>query len=251
MKKRNTNIVANLYKSLHNNTYEPSPHEVWAMALSAPCYRDPVASMGLVAGLSTFSFEKPKLYKILIKEFGSAGPQLIPHGRHTMLHEVSEDIFRNPSQAFFQHIRMRLILLGSDAEGWISKLVDDRLRKQAMFIFNNLYLLPIAGIQAWNISRAIYYDRCSLLFGLEGCNTAMGKIMRYAQLAQVLYGSWEDYFTSYAAGAQYMHPDVIMPEGLVDKLEDLIGYICRQEHFGYELSWNLKLGHKLIKANKT
>ena len=237
--------LAKLYKGLNNNAYAPVQHELWAMALSAPCYGNPKTSMELISGLSIFSWEKRRVYKKLVEEFGSAGPRLTQQGRNTLLYDVAEDILRNPAQAFYQHIRMRLILLGDDADKWIAKLADARIQKLASFVLSTLHLLPIAGIQAWNISRAIYFVRCGLLFGLEGCNTAMAKITRHARLAQILYSSWEEYFTAYAAGAKFVHPDVSMPEGLAEKLESIIGHIYGA---GTDLPWDLKLGHSLFRA---
>ena len=236
----------NFYKSLNNSAYEPAQHELWALALSAPCYANPLTSMELVTGLSSFSAEKRRINKNLIDEFGYAGPCMVPQGPNLLIHDISMDILRHPGQVYYQYLRMRLILLSDGANGWINQLPPEgRKQKQASLLLKNLYLLPIAGIQAWNISRAIYYDRCSLLLGLEGCNSAMSKIMRNAQLAQVLYSSWEEYFTAYAMGAQFMHPEVLMPEGLAEKLENIIDYIYA--HQRNTLPWNLKLGYSYAK----
>jgi hypothetical protein len=250
--------ILDVIPAIKSGAFEPSRYEMWAMALSAPCYPDPVPSMGLITGFTFFSPKKKRIRKDLIDKYGHIGTYIASQGRHRTIHDISDYILRDAGHMHFQQMRARLILLGGNADEWISQLTDAQYKRQMSLALKYLYLLPSAGILAYNISRSIYYNRCSLLFGRESINTGMSKIMDKAQLAQSCYGSWEEFYTAFAVGKQFLHPDTRAsgehprehlgehPGELMNSLMDMMVYLNKPETF---LPWNMPLKYKFGQNN--
>lgn len=204
--------------------YQMFDHDMWAVTLSAPCYHPKAASMELAAGLHRFPFTKRRIYSEMMRIYGSVGPQFIRRGNYTTQINIYERILSDWCVSQYNELRMQLLVACSEPDSFIKSLSDDRQRKQAKLVANTLFLLPPAGIHAWNIARAVYYIRCSLLLGKEKQQTAMSQVWEIAKYTQRLYDSWEEYFTAYAVGEQFAseNPDARISELRLKELSDLI-----------------------------
>ncbi len=220
-------------------TYQMFDHDMWAVTLSAPCYHPEAASMELVAGLHRFPSTKRRIQFEMMRTYDNMGRQHIP-GMHTSTDDVPTIILYDCCVSHYNELRTQLLASPKGPDWLLESISDDHCQKQAMLVAKTLFLLPPAGIRAWNIARAIYYIRCCLLLDREAPQTAMAKILGIAKNAQQLYNSWEEYITAFAVGEQFTskNPDVRMSESRIDELSQLMISNKSAARF---LPWNLQL----------
>jgi len=214
--------IGDIFHCINNDAYKLSAREIRATALSTPCYREIGHDATLAAGFSVFFPHKRRIRKTLLREFGYVGPLVRWHKNTYIPQDISNVILHDPKALEYQKMCLRMILLGDRVDEWIEGLTDKQKQKQARLVLNNLYLLPHAGIQAWNLSRAIYYDRCSLLLNCETLHTSFYRITDRAYAAQDWYCSWEEYYTACAIGEQFTNPDINFMEERMEIYEQMI-----------------------------
>lgn len=222
------------------NFYPMSDSKRWALTLSAPCYPGMDSSMELVAGLRQTSANRCRVYAQMMSTFGSVGPKFVREGNRVIRQEVDSRILHDSIAAKYEDLRIQLVTTPEEKIDYVVGFTDPRKQQQVSFVFGTCYLLPPAGILAWNIARAIYYDRCSLLLGKEDPHTAMLHIMEMAKGAQRLYSSWEEYFTAFAVGEQFAAEDP-EPEMSPQRAEELAGLMTSRKSAARYFPWDLKL----------
>ena len=210
------------------------------MALSDPYYEKTMPDLKKTFGLPIFSLKKPQLYKQIMHDYGHTRWRYAKGNNPQLTDYISENILFDSTAFDFHQTRLRLIIMGDAAEEWIGRMANERKRKQALFVLKNLYSLPHAGILARNLSQSVYYDRCNLLHEPGSFHTTLSRITKRAVMAQCCYDSWEEYFTAFAMGEQFAHPEVLISQETIEKMEDImVSSNCAVRY----LPWDLKLQH--------
>ena len=221
-------------------SYQMSDFEMWAVTLSAPCYLRKPASMELVTGLGRFSFNKRRICQELTAAYGSGIVRARPKRKYDVELYFYQRILGDSCVSQYNEMRMHLLSAPEGPDAYICSISDPRLKSKTALAAKTLFLLPHTGIRAFPIARAIYFIRCCVLLGSEHPYSAMTKIMEIARYAQTLYSSWEEFFTAYAIGEQFVSetPDAALTD---DRLNELRQLMTSPQSAARYFPWHMRL----------
>lgn len=222
--------------------YVLSSFEKWAVSLSAPCYTKYKSNMVIPGGVLQTKWVKRYIEKEMRIIFDELGVPFMATQHRDIFGYVANIVYSENITWKYFDLRMKLVqMTESERNAYIRALPDLTVeKKQAQVVNDTLFLLPAAGITAWNAARAIYLRRCGLLSRYKGHHDAMSHIMQIARKTQEQYQSWEEFYTAYAVGECFASKDsnTRLSQKRIDQISSLMN---SRQNGSYWYEWDMPL----------